>query len=313
MLSRQPEYPPLSSPPLTVVLCRDPDEMENENEKVSKTRAMAGSAKTLPNPPEDWTIVFPRRNKQRNFFPQIKSSEQQQQEKQWVPTDIESDPKRESTLMQKMQIYIKKLEDSHFYHTLLKQIETPQILEYFLKVLGAESNMQMVIYGIGSIESFEPPRLQLSLAILMKRRFSWIGTIEVFDPILSLTESRVLEALGCSVLSVNELGRRQALRPTLFFMPHCEAELYDNLLQANWRGDMLNRIVLFGNSFVAYQHHGLIVNNSTVIDSRQHILAVRMFVKEFEVSTVSDDYFRAFNGSSWHFFSLDPESELQSV
>lgn len=137
--------------------------------------------------------------------------------------------------------------------------------------------------------------------------------IEVFDPILSLTESRVLEALGCSVLSVNELGRRQALRPTLFFMPHCEAELYDTLLQANWRGDILNQIVLFGNSFVAYQHHGLIVNNSTVIDSRQHILAVRRFVKEFEVSTVSDDYFRAFNGSSWHFFSLDPESELQSV
>ncbi|RVW72192.1 hypothetical protein CK203_059496 [Vitis vinifera] len=32
----------------------------------------------------------------------------------------------------------------------------------------------------------------------------WIGDIDVFDPILSGTESRVLEALGCSVLSVNE-------------------------------------------------------------------------------------------------------------
>ena len=90
--------------------------------------------------------------------------------------------------------------------------------------------MQMVMYGIGSIESSEPPRLQLGLAILMKKRLSWIGDMEVFDPILSATETRVLETLGCSVLSVNEQGRRQALKPTLFFMPRCEAELYDNLL-----------------------------------------------------------------------------------
>lgn len=278
------------------------------------TRVMAASAKTLTNPGDDWTIVLSRHNRQRKNFPKIKSSEQQQGERQWIPTDNKSDPIRESKLMQKMQICIKKLEDSEFYHTLLKQIETPQVLEYFLKVLDAESNMPMVIYGIGSIESFEPPRSQLSLAILMKRRFSWIGTLEVFDPILSLTESRVLEALGCHVLSVNELGRRQALKPTMFFMPHCEAELYDNLLQANWKAEMLNRIVLFGNSFLLYQQHGLIVKNSTVIDSRKHVLAVRRFTKEFEINTAPEDYFRAFNGSSWHFFCLDPESDfLQSI
>ncbi|KAL3530287.1 hypothetical protein ACH5RR_009609 [Cinchona calisaya] len=48
-------------------------------------------------------------------------------------------------------------------------------------------------------------------------------------------------------------GRRQASRPTLFFMPHCEGGLYDNLLQANWGISMLNQIVLFGNSFEAYE------------------------------------------------------------
>jgi hypothetical protein len=61
--------------------------------------------------------------------------------------------------------------------------------------------MPMVIYGIGSIELYEPPRLQLSIAMLMKRDFNWIGNIEVFDPILSATESRVLEALGCTVMA----------------------------------------------------------------------------------------------------------------
>ena len=86
--------------------------------------------------------------------------------------------------------------------------------------------------------------MQLSLAMLLKRKFSWIGDIEVFDPILSATESRVLENLGCSVLSVNEQGQRQASKPTLFFMPHCEAVLYNNLVQANWRTERLNNIVL---------------------------------------------------------------------
>ncbi|GFY89046.1 sensitivity to red light reduced protein [Actinidia rufa] len=167
--------------------------------------------------------------------------------------------------------------------------------------------MQMVIYGIGSIESYETPRLQLALAILMKKRLSWIGDMEVFDPILSATETRVLETLGCSVLSVNEQGRRQALKPTLFFMPHCEAELYDNLLQANWRVDMLKRVVLFGNSFESYEQYVLVFKNSTVINLRKHILAVRRFTKEAGIKTVSDDYFRAFHDLSWHFFSFDPE------
>ncbi|KAA8516972.1 hypothetical protein F0562_017210 [Nyssa sinensis] len=273
---------------------------------------MAASAKILslekPNPTGDWTVVLPRRGKKKRNFPKLKILEQQQS---WAPTDLETCPERESKLMQKLQIYMQKVQDSPFYSTFMDQLQTPEILDCIYRVLGSESKMQMVIYGIGSIESYEPPRLQLSLAILMKRKFSWIGDIEVFDPIISVTESRVLEDLGCSVLSVNEQGRRQALKPTLFFMPHCEAELYDNLLQANWRVDLLNHIVLFGNSFNSYEQY--VSLNSTVVHSRKHILAVRKFVKELEIKTVSDDYFRAFLDSSLHFFSLDPETELQPI
>lgn len=273
---------------------------------------MAASAKTLilkPESSEEWTVVLPRRGKRPRSFPQIKTLVQQE-EKQWAPTDIQTDPERESKLMQKMQTYIEKLEKSQFCTTFLEKIETPEMLENFRKVLGSESTMQMVIYGIGSIESFEPPRWQLSLAILMKRKFDWISKIEVFDPIISLTESRVMESLGCSVLSVNEHGKRKALSPTLFFMPHCEAELYENLLQANWRRDMLNQIVLFGNSFETYAQELSVFNKLSVGGSRKHIMAIRRFVKEFEVNIVSDDYYRAFNGSSFHFPSLNPEVEM---
>ncbi|PSS24322.1 Protein SENSITIVITY TO RED LIGHT REDUCED like [Actinidia chinensis var. chinensis] len=273
---------------------------------------MAASAKTLtlekPNLTGDWTIVLPRRRKQRRNFLKSRTAEQEQP---WVPIDHEIDLDRESKLMQKMQICMKKVESSEFFCTFIDQIQTPQILDCIFRVLGSEPKMQMVIYGIGSIESYETPRLQLALAILMKKRLSWIGDMEVFDPILSATETRVLETLGCSVLSVNEQGRRQALKPTLFFMPHCEAELYDNLLQANWRVDMLKRVVLFGNSFETYEQYVSVFKNSTVVNLRKHILAVRRFTKEFGIKTVSDDYFRAFHDLSWHFFSFNPEMELQ--
>ncbi|RWR72368.1 Sensitivity To Red Light Reduced-like protein [Cinnamomum micranthum f. kanehirae] len=58
--------------------------------------------------------------------------------------------------------------------------------------------MQMVIYGIGSIDSYEPPRLQLSMAILLSRRFDSVieGRIEVFDSIISKVELRVMGGAG---------------------------------------------------------------------------------------------------------------------
>ncbi|KAL3353550.1 hypothetical protein AABB24_018330 [Solanum stoloniferum] len=293
---------------------------------------MASSAQTpaldKPNPAEDWTVVLPRRGKQKRNFHKVIIHERQKQEQLWTPADIETNPERESKLMQKIQTCIRKLESSSFWLKFLDQLQTPEIFDRFLKAVGSEGKMQMVIYGIGSIESYEPPRLQLSLAILMKRMFSWIGEVEVFDPVISLAESRVLTALGCSVLTVNEQGRRQALRPTMFFMPHCDAELYENLLEANWRHDLLSNMTLFGNSFEAYEQHVSECKILKLADSRKHILAIRQFVKELPIDSrkqivairqfvkersidpFSDDLFRAFHGSSWHFFDIDPHSDL---
>lgn len=281
---------------------------------------MAASAKTLTIDNHtldgDWTVVLPRRGKQRRHSFRIRSPEQlqqQQQQKPWAPIDLETDAVRKLKLMQKMQICMKKMENSLFYHTLLDQIQTPEIFCCFHRVLGSEMKMQMVIYGVGSIELYEPPRLQLSLAILLKRKFSWIGDIEVFDPVLSTTECQVLEALGCSVLSINEQGQRCAQKPTMFFMPHCESMLYDNLLRANWGVELLNHVVLFGNSFDAYEKNVSYSKNSAMVDSTRHILAIRQSTKEFGIQTVSDDYFGAFHTSSWHFFSPVLETELQYI
>ena len=40
-----------------------------------------------------------------------------------------------------------------------------------------------------------------------------------------------------------------ACAPTLFFLPHCEAELCDNLIAANAAAHALGRVAVLGNSF----------------------------------------------------------------
>ncbi|KAL5570403.1 hypothetical protein UlMin_026978 [Ulmus minor] len=267
---------------------------------------MAASMKTLAAKTSplngDWTVVVPRRRRQRTC-PKIKNPEQQgEQPLLWAPTDMEINSLRESKLIQRIETCMKKLETSRFFCAMLEQIQSPEIITCFHKVLGSELNMQMVMYGIGSIESYESPRLQLSLALLLKRKLNWIGGMEVFDPVLSTTDSRVLEFFNCSVLSVNEQGRRKAQKPTFFFMPHCEAELYDNLLQENWGVGLLSNVVLLGNSFETYEHHLSEFKNSAVFASAKHILSIRKFTQEYRIETVSDDYFGAFHDSSWHFF-----------
>ncbi|KAI9087365.1 hypothetical protein K1719_030685 [Acacia pycnantha] len=204
----------------------------------------------------------------------------------------------------KMKQIIYELEMSQFYHNFRDEIQRKPISKGIQGVLGSETEMQMVIYGIGSIKSEkdDTPKLQLSLAILMKKDFAWIGEIQVFDPILSTIEIQVLESLGCTVLSINEHGRRQTQKPTIFFMPHCDVDLYNNLLEANWEPNLLSNVIIFGNSFDTYIKDLDLLNFSRRFSSNGigmerrlshtwetmgHILAARTFTNEFEITTFS--------------------------
>ncbi|KAJ4967557.1 hypothetical protein NE237_019406 [Protea cynaroides] len=109
-------------------------------------------------------------------------------------------------LPEQMDIAIKVLESSKLYQKIHDQWQNNPIFKSNIdRILGSNSKMLMVIYALGSIESSYRSRFQLALAILLKRDFSdWIGNIEAYDPIISDTDTKVMEALGCNVLSVNE-------------------------------------------------------------------------------------------------------------
>ena len=74
----------------------------------------------------------------------------------------------------------------------------------------------------------------------------------LFEPVLGADELRAAELLGCTLIPDNEECRRSVTQPTLFFMPHCGARLYNNVLYANWSPEGVRNVVIVGNSFSGY-------------------------------------------------------------
>jgi len=71
-------------------------------------------------------------------------------------------------------------------------------------------------------------------------------------PCSAQDEIAAARALGFEVITENEECKRCAVRRTVFFMPHCDLGLYNNLLSTNWGPAELQNVVVVGNSFRAY-------------------------------------------------------------
>ncbi|KAK1259891.1 hypothetical protein QJS04_geneDACA010338 [Acorus gramineus] len=207
----------------------------------------------------DWKSVFP--DSQGKFYYPIPIYESDP--KKWTPVDTETvDPTRESNLHQEMLNSLKRVRSSKFYLRFLHTLQTSPPIQRFLNNLLSiqDESTTMVLYGIGRIESDALSRLQLSLAILLVHRLG-IDRLEVFDPVLSLTECDVMTSFGCDVLSFDEHCKRAVKSPTLFFMPHCPSWMYDYLLRANWSSaSQLNMVAVLGNRFRRYATRAKVVD-----------------------------------------------------
>lgn len=163
-------------------------------------------------------------------------------------------------------------------------------------------DLQIVVYGLGKIAESEVSRCQFSLVLLLKQHFPWISSIEVYDPVLSQSECKVIQGLGCSPIAVNEEGRRTIDRPTVFYMPHCEDWLYDNLLQANWTPQKLSRLVILGNSFSSYQERWSSLLGVRSKPPPTYVLQLQQSADEIPLVATSSLELPVFNNMSWHFF-----------
>lgn len=164
--------------------------------------------------------------------------------------------------------------------------------------------VELVVLGVGSILDSEVSRCQMCLALLLKDRFSCIGNVLVYDPVLSEMECSFLTDLGCTPIVRDEKGRRRAHTPTLFYMPHCGASLYNNLLEENLDPWCLGWVSILGNSFQKYQ------DSWSVFPKPKHarpdcLLGMQKHVTEHPVNAASFPCLSAFNDMSWHLFPID--------
>lgn len=105
----------------------------------------------------------------------------------------------------------------------------------------------IVCYGLGQVSSSRIARYQTGLLLSIQEFFD--VAVEVFDPAFSSLDERVLYSLNFTVVKENEEGKKSVSTSTLFYMPHCGKELYNNLLWANWNTESLPMCIIIGNSF----------------------------------------------------------------
>ena len=228
----------------------------------------------------------------------------------WAPSDPSLDPARVSRVVARTHAAISRVAASRLYGRLLPP-DSP-----LRRRLALLAPARLSLLGVGSFESSPAARLQLALAVLIRRDFlPDAASADLFDPVLSAVECAAAAKLGFSVPSLDDGCRRRVEEPTLFYMPHCEALLYDALLAANWESPaQLRRVCVLGNSFRRYALQAE-DNRSVPAAQAAYVLAARRFAWEERVGETGvlddDDWFaHAFNETSWHFFEVEDDVDL---
>ena len=125
-------------------------------------------------------------------------------------------------------------------------------LEECLKYLVRQTTF---CYGIGNFSqtgtsSYAAPLWQLACAVALQRHLQ-PQRVFYLDPSSTATENAfVADRLGMQILKTNDRGNHPVDNkhncPTLFFMPHCPAQLYENVVWSNY-GNINNDIWILGN------------------------------------------------------------------
>ncbi|KAI8064561.1 SRR1-domain-containing protein [Gongronella butleri] len=141
-------------------------------------------------------------------------------------------------LLKLLQRYRDTLTDCAFYEKTLPLIE---------ERVATREIKDIVCYGIGSMEDSIPARYQFMLILLLQDKIKHTGAIYIFDPVMTAADKEVCAHYGLQVIDTNEDCKRRVDCATLFYMPHCTREHYNNVLAANWEPELLAHITLIGN------------------------------------------------------------------
>ena len=132
------------------------------------------------------------------------------------------------------------------------------LLKSWLSKTGHDTRVgKLVAYGIGNFShtkaTYHSASLwQLALALCLQKKVQAFSDFDVkidfYDPCTTEEEQQFLqEQFEIYVMPCNDKGNYLADNTgTIFLMPHCPAQLYENVVWSNYHN--LERIVLIGNS-----------------------------------------------------------------
>ena len=122
------------------------------------------------------------------------------------------------------------------------------ICHHITSISGSNPISEIVCYGLGSVlggVSTYASRQQLALLLAIKDHTA--VNVYAYDPAFGSQDLELLQSFNILPLAQNDYGKRFAETKTLFFMPRCPFELFNNLLWKNWAN--WNNVLFFGNDF----------------------------------------------------------------
>jgi hypothetical protein len=121
---------------------------------------------------------------------------------------------------------------------------------------------------------------------------------------------KLLEYLQCDVIPENEEAKRRITEPTLFFMPFCGRQLYNNVLMSNWDSNTLPQVCIIGNGF-----HFIVSSAISGIKEECLLKVVKNSMVEEITLPEYDTLKDAFNDQAFHFFPKEklPQESCDAV
>ncbi|KII89065.1 hypothetical protein PLICRDRAFT_160136 [Plicaturopsis crispa FD-325 SS-3] len=99
------------------------------------------------------------------------------------------------------------------------------------------STDRAICLGLGSPSTSRDARAQLAFLLRLSDDLQIPRkNITIYDPIFTEPDITLLGEAGLNLIDPDEISY-EATSPTLLFMPHCDAHLYERVLRANWDRD----------------------------------------------------------------------------
>ncbi|TDL27518.1 hypothetical protein BD410DRAFT_425041 [Rickenella mellea] len=126
------------------------------------------------------------------------------------------------------------------------------LLKQGLSAFGKRPS-EILCLGLGSPCASAEARRQLCFLVHLRDVLQICPqNVLACDPIFSDGDVSCLRQCDVVQLTDNKMGKYRLDKPSIAFMPHCTATLYENLLRENWSTACLSNIVVIGNCLAEY-------------------------------------------------------------